>query len=293
MTSRVSDLSLSQNAIQYLQASLSGVADLQTEASSGKKLTKPSDSPVDIGTSLQLRASLSRNTQLASNIGDAEAWLGTTDSTIGQIVTQLQNVNTLVIQAANSGAGDQTSRDAIANQIDQIRQSLIGLANTQYDNRPLFGGTTAGAVAYDASGNYVGTSGAVQRSIAPGVQVQVNVAGSAVFGTPGNDLFTTLTQLSSAIHGGQDLTALSAQLNTQTQQVQTAQATVGATFSRVDTAKNQNTTNATTMQQNLSNVEDADMAQVLMNLQAQETSYQAALAAAAKAIQPSLAAFLQ
>ena len=47
------------------------------------------------------------------------------------------------------------------------------------------------------------------------------------------------------------------------------------------------------MTQNLSNVEDADMAQVMMNLQAQQTTYQAALAAAAKAIQPSLAAFLQ
>jgi hypothetical protein len=45
--------------------------------------------------------------------------------------------------------------------------------------------------------------------------------------------------------------------------------------------------------QNLSNVEDVDLAQVLMNLQAQETTYQSALAAAAKAIQPTLAAFLQ
>ena len=293
MTGRIADIALSQNAIQTLQASLSQVADLQTQASTGKKLTKPSDSPVDIGTSLQLRASLNRNTQLASNISDAEAWLGTTDSTIGQVVTQLQQVNSLVIQAANTGASDQTSRDAIANQIDQIRQSLIGLANTQYDNRPLFGGTTAGATAYDASGNYVGTAGAVQRSIAPGVQVQVNVTGASVFGPPGNDVFATLAQLSGAIHGGQDLTALSAQLNTQTQQVTTAQATVGATYARVDTTKNQNLTNATTMKQNLSNVEDADMAQVLMNLQAQETTYQAALAAAAKAIQPSLAAFLQ
>jgi flagellar hook-associated protein 3 FlgL len=293
MTGRIADIALSQNAIQSLQASLSGVADLQTQASTGKKLTKPSDSPVDIGTSLQLRASLNRNTQLASNISDAEAWLGTTDSTIGQVVTQLQQVNSLVIQAANTGASDQTSRDAIANQIDQIRQSLIGLANTQYDNRPLFGGTTAGATAYDASGNYVGTTGAVQRSIAPGVQVQVNVTGSSVFGPPGNDVFATLAQLSGAIHGGQDLTALSAQLNTQMQQVTTAQASVGATYARVDTTKNLNLTNATTMKQNLSNVEDADMAQVLMNLQAQETTYQAALAAAAKAIQPSLAAFLQ
>ena len=77
------------------------------------------------------------------------------------------------------------------------------------------------------------------------------------------------------------------------QQVQTSQATVGAIYARVGTTSTQNTTNASTMQQNLSNVEDADMAQVLMNLQAQETTYQSALAAAAKAIQPSLAAFLQ
>jgi flagellar hook-associated protein 3 FlgL len=292
MTGRVSDLSLSQNAIQYLQASLSQVSSLQNEASSGKKLTKPSDSPVDIGTSLQLRAGLNRNTQLAANISDAEGWLGTTGATLGSVVTQLQQVNSLVIQAAN-GSNDQTSRDAIANQIDQIRQGLLQLANSQYDNRPLFGGTSAGATAYDSSGNYVGTSAAVQRTIAPGVQVQVNVNGDAVFGTPGNDIFTTLTQLSDAIHGNQSLTALSAQLNTQTQQVETAQASVGATYSRVDSTKAQNTTNATTMTQGLSNVEDADMAQVLMNLQAQETTYQAALAAAAKAIQPSLAAFLQ
>ena len=198
-TSRIADLSLSQNSIQYLQSNLSQISDLQNEASTGKRLMKPSDSPVDIGQSLHLRAGLSRNTQLATNISDAEGWLGTTDTTLGQMNTQLQQVNTLVLQAVN-GSNDQTARDALANQIDQIRQSLIGLANTQYDNRPLFGGTTAGATAYDASGNYVGTTGAVQRSIAPGVQVQVNVTGASVFGPPGNDVFATLAQLLSLIH---------------------------------------------------------------------------------------------
>jgi len=292
MSGRVSDLSLAQNAIQYLQTNLSDLADVQNQAGSGKKLTKPSDSPVDVGTSLQIRASLARNSQLSTNISDAEGWLGTTASTLGSAVTQLQQVKGLVLQAAN-GSNDQNARDALANQIDQIRQSLIGLANTQYDNRPLFGGTVAGDTAYDASGNYVGTSASVQRTVAPGVQVQVNVNGDAAFGAPGSDVFTTLAQLSDAIHGNQSLTALSAQLDAQTQQVQTAQATVGATQARVDAMKTQNTTNASTMQQNLSNVEDVDMTQVLMNLQAQETTYQAALAAASKAIQPSLAAFLQ
>jgi flagellar hook-associated protein 3 FlgL len=289
---RVSDISLSQNAIQHLQSSLSSIVDLQNQASTGKKLTKPSDSPVDIGQSLALRASLSRNDQLSTNISDAEGWLGNTDNALGSVVTQLQQVNTLVLQAAN-GSNDQVARDAIANQIDQIRQGLIGLANSQYGNRPLFGGTAAGGTAYDSSGAYVGTSAAVQRTIAPGVQVQVNVNGDTVFGPPGSDLFSTLAQISAAVHGNQDLTTLSATLKTQTQTVQTAQATVGATYARVDQTKAQNTTNASTMTASLSNVEDADPAEVLMNLQAQETTYQAALAAAAKAIQPSLAAFLQ
>ena len=125
------------------------------------------------------------------------------------------------------------------------------------------------------------------------MKVQVNVNGDSVFGTPGNDVFTTLAQISDAIHGNQDLTALSAQLKTQSTSVLTAQATVGATYARVDNTKSQNTTNASTMTSNLNDVENVDLAEVLMNLQAQETTYQAALAAAAKAITPSLAAFLQ
>ena len=296
MTGRIADLSLSQNAIQYLQASLSQVADLQNQASTGKKLTKPSDSPVDIGTSLQLRASLNRNTQLASNISDAEGWLGTTDSTLGQVVTQLQQVNSLVIQAANAGASDQTSRDAIANQIDQIRQSLIG-ARQHAVRQPaaLRRHRPRAATAYDASGNYVGHVGArCSASIAPGVQVQVNVNGDAVFGPPGNDLFTTLAQTlrRDSRRPAADRAERAAEhadpAGRRPRRRRSARPTRASTPPRTRTRRMRRT-----MKQNLSNVEDADMAQVLMNLQAQETTYQAALAAAAKAIQPSLAAFLQ
>src|SRR5258707_9550018 len=145
MTGRVSNQMLAQSAIHHLQANLSLIADLQNQASTGKKLNKPSDSPVGIGESLALRSSLSRNSQLSTNIGDAEGWLGSAGSTLGSVVTQLRTINSLVLQASNA-ATDQNGRDAIANQIDQIRQSILGLANTQYGGRPLFGGTAAGAV---------------------------------------------------------------------------------------------------------------------------------------------------
>ena len=47
------------------------------------------------------------------------------------------------------------------------------------------------------------------------------------------------------------------------------------------------------MKQNLSSIEDADIAQVMVQLQAQQVAYQAALAATARAIQPSLTDFLK
>src|SRR3954451_696293 len=127
MTGRVSDQMLAQSAIHHLQSNLSLIADLQNQASTGKKLNKPSDSPVGIGESLSIRSALSRNAQLSTNIDDAEGWLGTAGSTLGAVGTQLQTINTLVLQAANAGT-DQNAREAIANQIDQLRQSILGLA---------------------------------------------------------------------------------------------------------------------------------------------------------------------
>jgi flagellar hook-associated protein 3 FlgL len=47
------------------------------------------------------------------------------------------------------------------------------------------------------------------------------------------------------------------------------------------------------MKQNLSGLEDVDLAEVMVSLEAQRVAYQAALQATAKAIQPSLADFLR
>ncbi len=282
------------NSLNDLSQTFSKLTDLQDEAASLKKLRKPSDSPADTVSAMQLNSSINRNTQYATNLNDATAWLGNADSTLQSIVTQLQRVNTLVVQAAN-GSADSTSQNAIASEIDSIKQSLIGLANTQQGNRPLFGGTTAGSVAYDANGNYVGTSANVMRNVAPNQTVQVNVNGDQVFGTPGNDLFTTLTNLSAAIRSGNtaQLQTLQTTFNSQNQNVETQLAAVGSAEQRVQSLQTQNSSNDVTMKQNLSTLTDADVAQVMMQLQTQEVAYQAALEATAKAITPTLADFLQ
>jgi flagellar hook-associated protein 3 FlgL len=290
---RVPNQMLVNNSLIALQKSFQKLSDLQGEASSLKRLSKPSDAPADVVAAMSLHAGLARGDQYTRNLSDAQGWLGNADNALTSVVTQLQKVNDLVVQASNASL-DANARQGIATQIDSIRQSLIGVANTQYAGRPIFAGTASGDSAYDASGQYVGVSSAVERNIAPGQRIQVNVNGDTVFGQPGSDLFNTLTQISQAVQNDPtQLTTLQTTLSTQTNQVQTQLAQVGSQFLRVQNMQSQNTSNGLTMKQNLSSIEDADIAEVMVNLQAQQVAYQAALQATARAIQPSLTDFLK
>jgi flagellar hook-associated protein 3 FlgL len=290
---RISNQMLVNQSLAALQDNLTKLSDLQSEASSLKKLQKPSDAPADVVSAMALHADMNRNDQYSVNIDDASAWLGSADSALTSAVTQLQRVRDLVVQARNT-ATDSTARAGIASEIDSIRSTLIGIANSQYAGRPIFGGTVSGGAAYDASGGYIGTSASVERSIAPGQRVQVNVNGDDVFGKPGSDLFSLLGQISAAVQTNpSQLDTLAPTLDTSVETVQTQLAQVGARFNRVESMKTQNTSDGLTMKQNLSTIEDADLAQVMMNLQTQQVAYQAALEATARSIQPSLADFLK
>jgi len=70
-------------------------------------------------------------------------------------------------------------------------------------------------------------------------------------------------------------------------------ASVGSAFFGAQSMQTQNLANGLTMKQDLSGVEDEAVAEVLMKLEAQQVAYEAALAATARAITPSLTDFLR
>ena len=289
---RVTQQSLADQATASLQQTLANLGQIQNEISSDRRISVPSDDPVGTVTALQTSSAISVNTQILSNINDATAWLSTADNTLNSAVTQLNQARTLAVQAQD-GALDQSSLQAIAEQVDGIKQTVLGFANTQYNGRSIFAGTANGP-AYDASGNYTGTSAAIERTVAPGVRLQVNVNGDTAFGAPGSDVFTALTNLSTAISSG-DPTAISTAmtaLDTASQNVSSSLAGVGASEQRLNALKSQNSSDALTLQQNLSNVEAPDLTQATMQLQMQQNAYEAALAVTARVIQPSLVNFL-
>ena len=124
-----------------LDSSLQGLTILQQEAATGKSLNQPSDNPSGTAEVLTLNAQLGRFQQYSSNISDGQSWLNTTDSTLGSVVTALDKVQTDVLSGANSSAQDPTSDQALSQEVLSIKQEILGLAGTTYNNRPIFSGT--------------------------------------------------------------------------------------------------------------------------------------------------------
>lgn len=292
---RVTSAFSASQSVSQIQTAAAKLAAAQNQLTSGKKITTPSDDPSGTVKAMQLRGELARNTQYSSNIQDAQGWLSAADSTYSQVVSAVQEAQTLVVKGLNAGANDATANSAIAAQITGLRSTLLSLANTQYAGRPLFGGTTAGSVAYDSSGAYVGDNGTVTRAIAAGTTVAVNTNGPAVFGPNGSSVFDVLQNIATALASNPSTLSGSAldQLKSVLSTVSSVQAAEGGVTSQVARAQTTQTAVGTALTTQLSGIEDVDLADMAIKVASANTSYQAALQTTAKVGQLSLLNFLQ
>lgn len=291
---RVTDGSARLTLLTGLDNAGSRPAELQTQLSSGRLITRPSDDPAGTGRAMALRAELKRVNQYSANATDALGWLSTADTSYSRIVSLIQKVRTLVVQALTTGAAQPGSADAVADRVDSLRGSIISLANARYNGRPVFGGTTAGGQAYDSSGNYVGDDGVVSRTVATGSTVQINQTGPQAFGPPGHDLFGRLSSISSTMRRepGSLGSALD-DLTTAIRVISGAQALAGAVYQRVQAARTAQSSRRTTIQSQLSDLLDVDVADMAVQASTANATYQAALRTTASVRQTSLLDFLR
>ncbi|MGN6782662.1 MAG: flagellar hook-associated protein FlgL [Marmoricola sp.] len=296
---RITQRMMSDAALVSIQTSLTRLSKTQEQITTGKVLNRPSDSPTDTTTAMRLRASIAQQKQFARNASDGQGWLNLADSTLQGVNTLLARARDLALQGANASNDTPAAREALATEVDQIRQSVLAAANTTYLDRPLFGGVTGGSVAFAVDGTgtiaYVGTPGDVTRAIGPNAAVPVNVDGAKAFGPDGGSVFDDLASLSNALRSGDTAgitTALGA-ITTSQSRVQAAVSDVGARENRVDKAVDTANDAVLALTTQLSSVEDVDIAKATVDMQSQQVAYQAALAVTAKVVQPSLLDFLR
>ncbi len=295
MTFRITQRSIGQSSLANLQTNLSRLGSLQNQLSSGKLITKPSDSPTGTVSAMQFRSEIRTNEQWARNAQDSLARLGTMDTTLTKSLESVIKARDLTLQGMNSGAISQETRNALAAEIDTLRESLLGTANTTYLGRPIFGGTTSGATAYDAAGNFVGNTTQITRTVGAGAAVRSEMNGAEVFGPPGADLFAALAQISTDLKAGNSpgLNSDLAALDVAMKNMQNKLAGVGALYNRADQMQKAAEDRVVTLSGSLSAVEDIDLPKTIVDLQMQQMAYEAALGATKRIIMPSLADFLR
>jgi flagellar hook-associated protein 3 FlgL len=291
---RITQRSLSNATLAGLQANLARLQQTQSQLSSGRAISRPSDSPTGTMAALRLRTDLDRYTQLDRNAEDGKARLGTADNALTDGLALLREVREAVLLGSNSSLGP-SDREALAAQVDGLRASLLAVANTKYLQQPVFAGTGSAAAAYDASGTYLGDSGTMSRTIAPGVKVAVNATGEDVFGPAGNDIFTVLSDIAADLRTNpSELTSVDlGRLDAGYLRMQNVLASVGSRYHQIEIMQDRNKANQLDTQNQLSEVEGVDLPAAMVELQLEEVAYQAALGATARVIQPSLVDFLR
>lgn len=291
---RVTQNMMSQNSLHGLQTGLSQLARIQEQLATGRVLNRPSDSPADTTSAMRMRASISEQQQYARNGQDGLGWLGQIDNTLTAAGDQLRRARDLALQGRNGATGP-AAREALAIEIDQIREGLVSSANTTYLGRPVFGGVTAGAKAYDATSAFVGTPGQVLRVVGDGVAVDVQVSGLDVFGPDNDSVFDQLTALSAALrtNDGTGIDAGLAALSASMDRVTAKLSDVGTRANRIEQAVRKALDTELTLTNGLSEIENTDLPKAMVELQMQEVAYQAALAATSRVLQPSLVDFLR
>ena len=270
-----------------LSASSSREDALISELSSGLKVAFLEDNPVAVAQSTLLGSSIRRDDTFIQTASGETSTLQIADSTLAEVVKQVTSAIALAVEG-NNATLNTNNTSSIAQQLSGIRDQVLSLANTSYQGQYLFGGSqgstqpfTLNAISTPATINYAGDTNLQYVQTPSGQPIQLNLAGSAVFGLNGSGVFGALNQLISDFSTGTpvsvavatDTAALTAALG----QVSGQRATLDSSLSRLQSSSSYVQTQEAQLSVAQSSLVSADPASVATQLSSAETQHQALL----------------
>jgi flagellar hook-associated protein 3 FlgL len=288
---RMTHAMLASTTLRNLSVNLKRLEGYNNQLTSGRRISQPSDDPVGMAAALSHRSTLEQLDQHLKNIDEALAWVNTTDAALDSAGQALQRAYELAVAGAND-ALSADDRLAIQHEVEAIAAHVVQLANTTYGDQYIFAGTLTTTPAY-AGGTpptYSGNAGLIQREIAPGATVVVNVVGQPIF----DAIFGALSNLSAALSASDTAGVRTAITSVKTAETSllTTRAQVGARVNRLTAQRDRLLDVQVNVTELRSKVEDTDYAATLLNFSSAEAVYQAALQVGARSIQPSLLTYL-
>lgn len=216
---RLSTQYMYQSNIDSLSKAMVGGNDIYMRLSSGQILLKPSDDPAGASQAVIYQNALASINQFDTSrmyAYDSLAQEDTVLNSLSNIMTQ--NLSEKIVAGGNGTYSD-ADRQALATELQGIRDNMLDLANSKNSNgRYIFGGYKTGTEPFLKDGTYVGGDTAMTQLVADSTEMKVGHTGQDVFmsGTE-HDIFAALDEaieaLNKPIETDEDREALQATLD--------------------------------------------------------------------------------
>jgi len=256
----------------------------------GKRINYLSDDPVGLANALEIKSTIANINQVRRNINMGKSWLLASEGALTNVQNMLSDTRALCVEMATA-TKSAADRETAALTVQNVKDEIIALANTQVSGRYIFAGTNTAVIPFEADGTYTGNNSPFGIKTANDSVMQVGVDGEAIFG----DILTSLDDLITQLQAN-DVNGIGASIASMEGHFSDLSAdisAIGSKTNRMEIKENilQELTISNTEQ--LSRIEDADIAEAIMNLKSVEVAYQAALASSSSIMELSLMDYLR
>lgn len=177
---RVSENSSTASLKYALNRTKAKMEDLQLKGSTLKSITKPSDNPVSNVEAMALTSSTNDNIQYLKNSDFALLNLNVTEKSLEELTNLVSKAKEIAI-AQSSDFFNADVRKNVANEVQQLYNQSLAIANKKVGLKNIFAGTNTLTVPFDSNGGYKGDSGHITLEVSRNFFVPVNLTGEEVF----------------------------------------------------------------------------------------------------------------
>lgn len=178
--SRVSENSSTASIKFALNKAKSKLEDLQLKGSTLKNINRPSDAPLDSVESLSIKSTQADNKQFLRNINHAKLNLNITETSLQQLTDILVKAKEIAI-AQSSDLYNPEVRESVANEVKQMRNQVLSIANKRVGQKFIFGGHKTQSSPFEADGTYNGDKGKTTVEVSKDFFVPINLHGKEIF----------------------------------------------------------------------------------------------------------------
>ncbi len=200
------------------------------EISTGVAVNSLSDNPAAASQDYLLRTEINANDSFVQSSGTLSSQMQVADTALGSVVTQVTSAISLATEGAN-GTLNASNLQSIANQLSGIRDEVVSLANSSYQGQYLFAGSKSQTQPFALGAGtppavvYSGDTTLSYTMTPNGQQIQMNLPGSALFGSGSTGVIAALNNLINDFNTGApsatvttDIASLTSGMSTVTQQ---------------------------------------------------------------------------